>query len=352
MKGIILAGGSGTRLHPITRGISKQLMPVYDKPMVYYPLSTLMMAGIREVLLITTPQDLEQFQRLLGDGRAWGIELSYAVQPSPDGLAQAFVIGADFIGTDDYFDAAIGNPPFADTPLTDGSGRKHLSGLSVHNYFFAKSVDHLREGGVLAMVVTSSFLDARGDRARRYIAERTRFLGAIRLPNNAFSKNANTEVTTDIIFLQKRPEAEWGGKAAMQEAQAWLKTAAIADPRGGAELEINQYFADRPEMMLGTYGRYGTMYGPDQPALVAKPGQDTAALLQAAIANLPADVYVTPAVAGTDRLVDQTVVALKDPQVQEGGYYVEGDKLFQRLPDVAGEARAREITPSTPATPP
>ena len=138
MRGIILAGGSGTRLHPVTLGISKQLVPVYDKPMIYYPLSTLIFAGIRDVLVITTPHDRPGFERLLGDGTQFGISISYATQPSPDGLAQAFVIGADFIG-DDKVALVLGDNIFYGSGLGTQLRRfRDVDGGAVFAYWVAE----------------------------------------------------------------------------------------------------------------------------------------------------------------------------------------------------------------------
>lgn len=253
-----------------------------------------------------------------------------------------------FNANDGYFDVALGNPPFSSTTLADLSGRKHLSGLSIHNYFFAKSIDMLREGGVLAMVVSNSFMDAKGDKARRYIGERAELLGAIRLPNNAFAKNANTEVTTDIIFLRKRPESEWGSKAAKDDLRRWQSLGAVSDPLGGEVIPVNQYFIDNPHMMLGRMERSGSMYRANAAALVSHEGQDTASMLKEAVKRLPADAYQSPSIKGTTEMVDAEMVALADDaNVDIGGHYVKDGDLFVRMSDVAGEGRAMKMTATT-----
>ncbi|PTM61923.1 PLxRFG domain-containing protein [Phreatobacter oligotrophus] len=229
-----------------------------------------------------------------------------------------------------YFDLAIGNPPFGSERVHDKLNRK-IANFSIHNYFFAKSVDSLRPGGVLAMVITSRFLDGADTRARAYIAEKADLLGAIRLPNDAFLKNAGTSVTTDIVFLQRRAD----GVAA--DTSSWVDVGEYRD-REGRKVPLNRYFIDNPDMMLGDFGAYGTMYGPDEPALIAREGDNLPQLVRKAINALPAKVMPAPAapvVGETPKVPSNVRDAL------EGSMFLDPDgKIWRRDPDRIGEPQA------------
>jgi|GEM_PF-260992 len=235
---------------------------------------------------------------------------------------------------DDTFDLAIGNPPFGSERLYDPN-RKAASKFSIHNFFFAKSVDTLKPGGVLAMVVSNFLLDSTTSTAREYLADRADLIGAIRLPNDAFLKNAGTEVTTDIVFLRKRAPGDPAGD------RSWTETATFTD-KEGREMPLNRYFHDNPDMMLGEFGGYGTMYGrPDNPALISRPGEKLGSILNAAIDKLPADIMRSAPVEQT-RQEDVAPKEAADALVNSAFLDSEGN-VHVRLADELGEPRSKPI---------
>lgn len=266
-----------------------------------------------------------------------GVELDHitggiAKNIYPASNIQAPIGFQDVVIPNNYFDLAIGNPPFGSERLYDKS-RRELKDMSIHNFFFAKSIDTLRPNGVLAMVITNSFLDAANANARRYIAERADLVAAIRLPNNAFAKNANTEVTTDIIVLRKRAEGEAAAPV------NWLNVGRITD-KEGRSTPLNEYFVQNPDMMLGDFGMYGSMYGPDMPALIARSGDNVSELLKGIVAKLPKGVI-------TDTVIEVEPESVSVPvdvaDVPVGSLFLDPEgQLFTRSPDHIGETRARK----------
>lgn len=266
-----------------------------------------------------------------------GVELDHIT----GGIAQKLYPGAniqapmgfqEFNMPDGYFDLAIGNPPFGNQKLYDGK-RKALSKMSIHNYFFAKSMAGLKPNGVLAMVVSSRLMDGNNKMARDYLAERADLLGAVRLPNNAFLKNAGTEVTTDIIFLRKRREGE------QPSGESWSVVNTVQDAKG-IDVPLNEYFDRNPGMMLGEWGAYGSMYGPNEPALVARQGQDTNALLQEALASLPKDFMDA---ATTEPVSEEVTLPTSVENVKVGSMFLDGDQISIRLESEMGQARSEPV---------
>lgn len=239
----------------------------------------------------------------------------------------------DYVIPDGYFDIAIGNPPFGADKLYDGR-RKDLSGFSIHNYFFARTIDALRPGGVMAMVVTNRFMDGASDKARQYIADRADLLGAIRLPNDAFAKNAGTQVTTDIIFLRKRLPDETPN--AMNSS--WLETVDFTD-KNGKVVPLNKYFVTHPENMLGEFGAFGSMYREGDSALIAREGQNTSQLLGQAIQRLPENV-IKP----VETVKPESRASVVAENARVGSVFLDGDNVMMRDSDELGETRATAVS--------
>jgi N12 class adenine-specific DNA methylase/predicted RNA methylase len=232
-----------------------------------------------------------------------------------------------------YFDAVVGNPPFGNQTVYDPAHRD-LSDFSIHNYFIAKSLDKVRAGGVIGVIVSSYFMDAQGTAAREWIADRAHLLGAMRLPNTAFKQNALTEVTTDILFFQKAHEYEVTDKD-------WVNTELVADPYSDKSLSLNRYFVTHPDAILGEMTLTTSMHG-DSPTCIEKPGVDLAAAMEQAVAQLPAGRYLAAqeqaAVAESD--------AIEVPEhVKVGAYFVARDRIARRLPDLLDDTNAEWVEP-------
>lgn len=238
-----------------------------------------------------------------------------------------------------HFDAVVGNPPFGEQALFD-SANKDLSKFSIHNFFFAKSIKSVKPGGVVAMVVSNSLMDKASSTQRRWMADRARLLGAIRLPNTAFRANAGTDVTTDIVFLQRLHE----GETASTE---WTSVGSVPDPAGGKPIPLNQYFIDNPEMMLGDMTREGKMRRAGQPALIARAGTDLGQQLQEAIDRLPANItgaavrQQQPVSTGAASTGPGPDVNLDTPIYSH--YLMPDGSVRQRLPDVLDQRVDRDV---------
>jgi len=264
------------------------------------------------------------------------------IDPITGNIAKNLYPGADInvMGFQDvsvpagHFDMVIGNPPFGSETVFDPN-RKDLNGLSIHNYFFAKSVDGLRPGGVAAFVITNSFLDGANEKTRRMLGQKADLVGAIRLPNNAFAKNAGTQVTTDIVLLRRRAEGEKPGNT------NWLETGTHTD-KNGREVPLNKYFIDNPDMMLGDFGAYGHMYGREgYPALIAREGENLDESLQKAIDKLPRNIMPEPGKI-PKQAPDEPAVNVKTTPVNSIFVGREGG-IWRRLPDELGKPKSVKV---------